>query len=243
MLLVLVFSWVLLTIIKIWNIPSLVLSSTFGWSGFHLHTCNCFWTLLCFRPRWVLEWDAHVQQQRWLSQHYGLISLCVQGGILWRWILLLRSHIQNRYPKPHSLKDTWKHCVLTWLCVCVWSPPQTAMSVQRTATCVRVATVWTCQEASAVNVTWASYPLLTARPARVRRNNTAIPDYPGSRPLNLCPHIKLRWVIQKDLLLLWWMVVCFPVWRNKRSKQMLPSSGTWRLRVFWTWEVHNMLTI
>lgn len=150
----------------------------------------------------------------------------------------------NPCAKPHCC--FFKICMNAWcvygLCFCVWSPQQTAMSVQRTATCVRVATVWTCQEASAVNVTWVSSPLLMAKPARVSQYDTATPDYPGSRPLKWCPHPKLRWVIQKGLVLLWWMVVCFPVWRNNRSEQMLLSSGT-REVVFWTWEVHNMVRI
>lgn len=91
---------------------------------------------------------------------------------------------KNPYPAQHfcSLKGSWMHFGFT---DCVWSTLQTAMNVQRTATCVRAATVWTCPEASAVNVTWASSPLLTARPARVRQRNTAIPDYRGSRPFEL----------------------------------------------------------
>lgn len=43
----------------------------------------------------MLQWDTYVQQQCRLSQHHGLISLCVQGGILWRRVLLLRSHTQK----------------------------------------------------------------------------------------------------------------------------------------------------
>lgn len=134
---------------------------------FELYLCwSCDGTLLCFRPRRVLQRNTHVQQQRWMSQHHGLISLCMQGGILWRWILLLRSH-----SKPHFL--FFKRCALCVYGLCVWSPLQTVMSVQRTATCVRAATVWTSPEDIAVNVTWASYPLLTRSPARVRQIDTA----------------------------------------------------------------------
>lgn len=79
-------------------------------------------------------------------------------------------------------KMTYEGIPCLWA-VFVWSLLQTPMSVQRTATCVRVATVWTCQEATAVIVTWASSPLLMARPARVRQYSTALPDLAGSSPL------------------------------------------------------------
>lgn len=104
-------------------------------------------------------------------------------------------------------------CSMSMDCVCLWSPLQTPMSARRTATCVRVATAWTCREASAANVTWASSPLLMARPAMVRQQHTALRDYSGSTLLN---HIYYVEWFKK-----WCWMTCFRVQRNNLFKQML----------------------
>lgn len=122
-------------------------------------------------------------------------------------------HSITRHPKLHCWfwSDSWMHSVFMD-CVCLRSLLQTATSVRRTATCVRVATVWTCQEASAVNVTWASSPLLTARPVLVRQYRTALPDRAGPRPLTWCPHLNyVEWL--KKVWCYSGHSGCFPVWR------------------------------
>lgn len=86
-------------------------SSTFGWT---VPASECIWTFLCFRPGWVFKWDTHVQQQRRLSQHHGLISLHMQGWIFWRWILLLWSHIKLHYSIIFDFKMTYECIPCLW---------------------------------------------------------------------------------------------------------------------------------
>lgn len=81
----------------------------------YFNDCSTLVCWLCFRPGWVLKWDPQVQQQRWLSQHLGLISLHLQRRILWRWILMLRSNTNT-----HTHTTCLHPSLHFWLCNTTW---------------------------------------------------------------------------------------------------------------------------
>lgn len=104
------------------------------------------------------------------------------------------------YCSGHSRISNWRTCggvrrrtVSDCVCDCVW--PQTATSARRTATCVRAATAWTCREATAANATWASFPLLTGRPAMVRQRGERMLDLARRRATRVCNRVAFAHVL------------------------------------------------
>lgn len=111
--------------------------------------------------------------------------------------------------KTFSSTFTLEH-VLCLRTVHVWRPLQTAMSVQKTATCVKMATVWIYPEVSDVNVTWASSPRLMAKPARVRHCSLLL----FLKLLNISQHLKKVWCL------------VFPVWKRIHLKRSMLNTGS-----------------
>lgn len=161
---------------------------------------DCFCTFSCFRSGWVFKRDTHVQQQRRLSQHHGLVSLYVQGWILWRWILLHRSHAQKAIPLQLELHLIWFMYASRWHGLCLF-----AITIADSDECAENSNL--CENGHCLNMPGGF---------RCECDMGFFPTPDGKAcEGKAVPHCSVTIV-----------KCCFSVWRCSFSKQALPLYGT-----------------